>query len=521
MTDTDAQTSANSHRSRGLLDRPLPAMACVLAWLIATLVFLGGVALFGGPSEGDATESTYSTWAISHGDVACMFPPSTSQHFLLDYEPGPHAAPLWPLISGGLAAATDIGHELPYPSMHQLGVNCKNAYPAMYRWADGSLALVPTVNLGYLSWFFFLAGLIALLRASGRGRCGWEALAVLLVAAVPLTWAPLLEFYHPQDLLAMGLSMAGVAFALRGQWISAGALLGLAVTSQPFALLFILPMLVVSLYRQRKQLIMAAIASWAVVTIPLLILTSGQGWKAVVFSTGDAGALGGTWLSAIGLPDQALHVFARILPFVATFALAWWVHRRLGIKALEPLPLISLLATSLSMRLLFEQGLFAYKFMALATMLVVLDVVTGRVRGSLLSWLVLASFGFYWIPVGLAYNARPWAGHALAASQLAFVVASLIAILWFAARRMWPPWYVIALFVIAAAAFMQWPPWTIDTVRSPLPKWLWQLLVVPTGMWLAAGPLIKSVGIPGYKPEQTAREIAVADDVKHGADAHT
>ncbi len=65
---------------------------------------------------------------------------------------------------GGLAAVLKIGHTLPFPSDSALGKNCADGYSAMYQWAAKTLSLVPTVGLGYVSWFALLAGFVALLR---------------------------------------------------------------------------------------------------------------------------------------------------------------------------------------------------------------------------------------------------------------------------------------------------------------------------------------------------------------------
>ena len=79
---------------------------------------------------------------------------------------------------------------------------------------------------------------------------------------------------------------------------------------------------------------------------------------------------------------------------------------------MQPVPFLSLVATSLSMRLVFEQGLFPYKFMALGVMLVLLAVVRGRVRGQLIVWLALLGLAFNTIPVGYrstrAHGAITW-----------------------------------------------------------------------------------------------------------------
>ena len=149
----------------------------------------------------------------------------------------------------------------PFPSQHALGASCGNAYNAMYRWAAGTLSLVPTLGLGYVSWFVLLAGFIAVLRASGRGRSGFEAAGVILLAVVPVVWGALIQYYHPEDLLAMGLALGGVACSLRRKWVWAGLLLGLAVTSQQFSLLILAPLVVVVPGSQRLRLIASSAAA--------------------------------------------------------------------------------------------------------------------------------------------------------------------------------------------------------------------------------------------------------------------
>ena len=184
-----------------------------------------------------------------------------------------NAPPSRPLVSGGLASAVGLGHTEPFPSSEALGPDCARAYAAIYRWADTTFVLVPTVRLGYLSWVFLLAGFISLLRASGRGRSRWEVIGVLYLALVPLVWAPLLQYFHPQDLVAVGLSLGGLALILRQKWTAAGVLWGPAVTSQQFALLVLLPVLVLVPGNKRMRVGLSAIVGWAVISLPILLLT--------------------------------------------------------------------------------------------------------------------------------------------------------------------------------------------------------------------------------------------------------
>jgi hypothetical protein len=361
----------------------------------------------------------------------------------------------------------------------------------MYQWAASTLSLVPTVGFGYLSWFALLAGAVALLRATGRGRTGWEVLMVILMALVPITWMPLLDYYHPQDLLAMGLALGGLACVLRRSWTWAGILLGLAVTSQQFALLLLLPLVLVAPSKKRVALVISSACAWAIVSLSMVLVTSGNATSAVLVGTGDYSALGGTVLYEFRLPLWALHFAARAMPVLVSVGLGWWAHRRLGPRALEPVPLLSLLATCLSTRLVFEQGLYGYKFMALAVMLIVLGVVQKQVNGQLLVWLALVTVAFNPVPTGLDYNARPWADSAATAVTVSVLLLGGLVLIWCVANRRVPPWYLVVGIVIVLVAFVHVPPWAFHAHRHPVSKWIWQLILVPPGVVLAVRPLLR------------------------------
>ncbi len=160
---------------------------------------------------------------------------------------------------------------------------------------------------------------------------------------------------------------------------------------------------------------------------------------------------------------------------------------------------ISLLATSLSLRLVFEEGLFGYKFMALAVMLILLAVVRGRIRGRFVAWLALATLAFNPIPGGIAINARWWGEHAAAALPLACIIVVLVLIVRDAVLRR-IRWYLVVWFVIATCAFLQWPLWSLDSIRAQLPLWFWQLVLLPTGVVMAVSPLVSAARTAGAGP---------------------
>ena len=105
-------------------------------------------------------------------------------------------------------------------------------------------------------------------------------------------------------------------------------------------------------------------------------------------------------MSDLHLHGTALLVLSRLLPIVFALALAWWAERRFGGIADDPVLLVSLVTTSLGLRLVFEVNLFGYYFMAVALLLVALDVIRRRFRPYLVMWLALVTLVFPPLPLG-------------------------------------------------------------------------------------------------------------------------
>ena len=200
----------------------------------------------------------------------------------------------------------------------------------------------------------------------------------MVLGCAPPSILAIQEYFHPEDLMAIGLAFAGLACARRGQWIWAGILLGLAITSQQFALLVAAPLLMVAPRSERIRYATAVVGSAAVVIVGMLVVTSGRVIDVLTGTTATPPS-GGTFLYLADLHGFSLLFVSRVLPIVLAMALAWWSARRLGAAALDPVPLISLIATSLCLRLVFEVNIFGYYFMAVAASLIVLNVIRGRI----------------------------------------------------------------------------------------------------------------------------------------------
>ena len=241
MANADAPSRVDLiSRLNAWLVAPLSPWWCVLGWCVATALFVYIVALLGGPSILDAHESAYGTWAVAHGRAACVYPPGSPFGYL-------PIGPVYILLSGGIAAITRIGHAVAFPTAAALGPGCDKAFLALNPWSVQAGALRPTTWIGCVGWLVLLAGVVAWLRASGRGRCGWEpATARRSSRASHPSGCACRATFTPKTCWPSGSRSRALACARRGRWIGVGILIALAVLSQPFALLVAAPLLLLA-----------------------------------------------------------------------------------------------------------------------------------------------------------------------------------------------------------------------------------------------------------------------------------
>jgi len=397
------------------------------------------------------------------------------------------AAPVYPAIAGGVGFVTRIASGATFPSGTALGHNCNQAVVAMVRWSQRGGAVEPTLRTGYLTWIFLMVGAILLLRAAGRGRSGWEPTALLILAVLPPVWFCVEMYAHPQDIVAMGFALAAMACALRSRWIWAGVLIALAVMTQQYALLVAIPLLVVAPgSRSKIRFVVAAVVTAALITVPLVIVTSGAAARPIFAGSGVSGGIGGTVMwefhVRVGAP---LLLASRVPPLLLSFVLAWYVVRRMGQAALQPAVLISLVAVSLSLRLVFEDNVFSYYFMALAVCLVLLDVVRGRIRETLVAWVAMVllvyseSLIFVWRQTW-GQDARRWIPVVIMIVALVLILRDVLRHSLGRNTAMWAAALVTAI--------VMWPV-SSDPVNFQPVTWFWQVVLVGIGVALAAGPL--------------------------------
>ena len=211
-----------------------------------------------------------------------------------------------------------------------LGPGCSTALVAIYRWSARSGATSQTVQLGYVAWLVLMAGAVALLRACGRGRCRWEPAALVMLACAPPVWMPLRQFFHPQDIMATGLVLGALACVRRDRWVWAGVLVALALTSQQFALLVLVPLIVVVPQKFRARFVGATMATLALSGSPAVRHRIGHAFRAMVLGKSDSTVVGRMLGLETHVPLGVLVVLARGLPIILSATVAWCALRRLG-----------------------------------------------------------------------------------------------------------------------------------------------------------------------------------------------
>jgi hypothetical protein len=368
-----------------LLDRPLSRAWCVIGWILASSLFGILVRLAGGITTSDSFVSVNSSLAVAHGYFSCAYPPQSTLGI------NPLAPPLYPFLSGGLAALFHIGNSVPFPRATQLGPHCSHAFAAIGNWIVPTGANFSVERFGYVGWIILAIGVVALLRATGRGRRVWEPVCLAAVACTPPVIMCFNEYFHPQDLIAVGLSLAALACVLRNRWISAGILFGLAFTSQQFALLFLVPLICIVSRGAAQRLVVSFLAAVAVIDVPLFIITSGRSLKASLFGTG-VNSKSATLLVQLHISGNLLYALSRGLPLVLCVGIAVWTRRRCGESALDPVPMLSLMAVSLLLRLAFEINLWGYYFMAVSVVLIVIQIIRQRINWWFVVWLALVTY---------------------------------------------------------------------------------------------------------------------------------
>jgi len=485
-----------------LWNYPITNLQAVVGWLIATGLFVGWLIFLGGPSYIDLGESLYPVLAISHGHFGCLFS-AVYTHTPWVISNPPTLAPIYPLAAGLVETGLRIGHSVPYPVAASASTHCSLVYDAAYRWAARSGAVTPTRLVSFMSWIPLAAGVIATMRTSTRGRRLAEPATLIIVAVLPQVTSCISYVFHPEYLLATGFALMAVAAARRGHWEWSGVLMGIGFLSQQFALLVGVVLFVVACGRPRWRYSVAALATVALVTIPLAVATSGRAFRDVLFGSsrvtllapGFVHSKGGSLLAELHLHGAPLFIVARLLPLAAVMEIVRRVRNRMGAGVMEPAAMASLVALAFLTRLVFEQNMFGYYFMAVVVALVLLDVVRGRLRSRVVVWILLNTIAFNAVPSSFASRWEPWGGHAFNA----IVIFTAIFLLLLVSRDVLR--HCLRLDMLLTLLFTGTVFWaqifSDNSSHVTLPDWAWQIVLVSTGVVLALPPLLAKTGTNG------------------------
>jgi hypothetical protein len=420
-------TTTTTRRLAQWLDGLTTRRQVIVGWVLSTVVFVGLVYFLGGPTVSDSISTSYPTWAIAHGSVACAYPAKA---------PFPQVDTLYPIIAGGLSFLFGIGHGIAFPTAAQLGPHCSHAVKAISAWSNKGNIIAATDRLAFVGWLFLTGGVLLFLRETPRWGQRWVIAALMLMAISPPVLDGIYVDLHPEDFIALGLGLTAVVLARHKSWFAAGLLIGFAVTSQQFALLIAAPLFILIPHRQKMKYALGAALSFLSVASILAILTSGRSIRSSLIGSGYTPAAPGTIVTQLHIANNVELTFARALPIILATALAWWVWRRLGEASFEPLILTSLIATSLVMRIVFDPNLWGYYALASAVGIILIDVQRGWIRLSFFLWLaiILLVYG-PWNNSPLFYGMAYWQKQVLIVPFAVYLAAGPLARLW------WSKWH--------------------------------------------------------------------------------
>ncbi|MGH9046950.1 MAG: hypothetical protein ACRDVW_06515 [Acidimicrobiales bacterium] len=371
------------------LGRPVSRPCQILGWLLATGMFLGFFGLWYQGTPGDLAPTATTVAAIEQGFFSCAYPAAS----------GSVIPPLYPALAAGVLWTTHLGRNELEPYTYS-GRPCHHEETEQVGLKQVSPKYL--VLVGLIAWPFLLGGFAAVMWASRRNRTGWELVGASVLAVTPAVQSCVASIFHPEDLIAIGLVLGAVAMAIRQRWLAAGLCIGLALSAKQFALLAAFPLLIVTPARDRWRYGAAMLGASGVVLVPSALLM-GRGLFAAMAggSTATPGRTHSTVVGLLAMSGVPLVMVSRILPILLAGALAFWAHRRVGARIYRPSSMLSLLATAMALRLVFEVNVFNYYLMATAATLLIADVASGRVRSLTIGWILLTSAFYPPLPDGL------------------------------------------------------------------------------------------------------------------------
>jgi hypothetical protein len=269
-------------------------------------------------------------------------------------------------------------------SLHRLANGeVRPSLPSWYR-AQGILGLA--------GWLVLALGSLALLWAAGAASAAREAALLAFLAFLPAASSAIVQLYHPQDIVSLGLALGAMALVLRRRWIVAGAFFGLAVLTKQYALLLLIPALAAAPGTgPRLRVGLSAAVVFGVGLAPFF-LSAPHATIANFSGFSAGGAVSGfTVLSLSGVTGSAASAIARDAPVVFALAVCIWAVRRRTWTDI-PVVLVALGLACVGGRLVFESVVFPYYLLASSVLFFLLDLVAQRTPHRSLAWCAAAAF---------------------------------------------------------------------------------------------------------------------------------
>jgi hypothetical protein len=373
-----------------------------LVLVIAAFACYVGIVIVrqGPPPGGDTTPLTAVTSALASGRLHAAAAndqlPNPPGYALMTAPfvalfPSAVGSPKWCTTPG---RAAGMRHQSAYRHDPNFGEDVSECGSG-HRLANGAIgAPLPAWYraqgiLGLASWLVLALGSLALLWAAGASSAAREAGLLAFLAFLPAASSAIVQLYHPQDIVSLGLALGAMALVLRRRWIGAGALFGLAVLTKQYATLLLIPGLAAApgIGPRLRVGVSAAIVFAAglapfFLSAPHATLANFSG-----FSAGGA-VSGFTVLSLSGVTGSAASAIARDAPVLFALAVCIWAVRR-GAWANLPVVLTALGLACVGGRLVFESVVFPYYLLASS---VLLDLVAQRTPHRSLAWCAAAAF---------------------------------------------------------------------------------------------------------------------------------
>jgi len=247
--------------------------------------------------------------------------------------------------------------------------------------------------LGVATWIVLAAGSLALLRAGAADTLARQAGLLLFLAFLPSASSAIVQLFHPQDILSLGLALAGLAQAIKRRWLFAGVLFGVAILTKQFAVLILLPAVVMAPdVRARARLVLPAVAVFGAGLLPFMLAAPRATLNNLTGFSGGGAVAGSTILTLSGVTGSVASAVARDAPVAFAVVVCLWAARRLGRSLAEPELLVALTLVCVGSRLVFESVIFPYYLLATSVVFFMLDLVARRSPYRSLTWCAVAAF---------------------------------------------------------------------------------------------------------------------------------